>query len=185
MPNTTLSDYIMVFEDAISQTYCQQLIEQFELSGALEICERPSGHRFTQLNITKNWPEQHELMLPIFMSYFTQFRTTTEAYYWPPAFSFEHIRLKRYLPNGRDHFPPHVDVVNHLSARRFVTAMIYLNEPEGGETVFPNLGVSIAPKPGKLAIFPPVWMFPHAGLPPRASPKYILHTYLCYGDTPS
>lgn len=182
MLNTSLSDYVMVFEDAIAPAYCQRLIDRFEHSEALEACERQAGHSFTQLNVTRHWPDEHEAIVPVFMSYFTQYRTRTEAYYWPPAFAFEHIRLKRYLPNGRDHFPPHVDVMTHQSARRFVTAMIYLNAPQGGETVFPNLGVSIAPSPGRIAVFPPVWMFPHAGLPPQASAKYILHTYLCYGD---
>jgi hypothetical protein len=61
-----------------------------------------------------------------------------------------------------------------------MTAMIYLNAPGGGETVFPNLGLSIQPEAGKLLAFPPIWLFPHAGLPPLGGPKYILHTYLCY-----
>jgi len=69
-----------------------------------------------------------------------------------------------------------------VSARRFMTAMIYLNAPDGGETVFPNLGLSITPQPGRLIVFPPLWLFPHAGLPPLTRPKYILHTYLCYGS---
>jgi hypothetical protein len=98
----------------------------------------------------------------------------------PAQAAFEHLRIKRYLPNGQDFFGPHVDVVNQLSARRFITAFIYLNEPEGGETVFSNLGLSIAPETGKLLMFPPLWLFPHEGRPPRAIPKYILHTYLCY-----
>jgi prolyl 4-hydroxylase len=34
--------------------------------------------------------------------------------------------------------------------------------------------------PGRLVIFPPLWIFPHAGLPPRDRPKYIVHRYLWY-----
>jgi hypothetical protein len=93
---------------------------------------------------------------------------------------FEHLRLKRYLPNGRDSFSLHVDVMEQAAARRFMTAILYLNAVEGGQTVFPGLDVAIAPAPGKLVAFPPLWLFPHAGLPPRSDPKYILHTYLCY-----
>jgi hypothetical protein len=88
--------------------------------------------------------------------------------------------MKRYLPNGRDFFPLHVDVMGQVASRRFMTAFIYLNTPLGGETVFPNLNISIAPEPGKLLAFPPIWLFPHAGLPPKSSAKYTLHTYLCY-----
>jgi hypothetical protein len=61
-----------------------------------------------------------------------------------------------------------------------MTAIVYLNETDGGETVFPNLDLVVEPRAGKCIAFPPLWMFPHAGQPPRSRPKYILHTYLCY-----
>ena len=93
--------------------------------------------------------------------------------------------MKRYLPNGHDSFPLHVDVMDHAAARRFMTAIIYLNTPVGGETVFPGLDIAVAPEPGKLVAFPPIWLFPHAGLPPQSRAKYILHTYLCYPPAPA
>jgi hypothetical protein len=75
---------------------------------------------------------------------------------------------------------PHVDVMDHTTASRFITAILYLNTCSGGETYFPDLNVSIAPAPGRLLVFPPLWTFPHAGLPPRERAKYIIHTYLWY-----
>jgi len=48
----------------------------------------------------------------------------------------------------------------------------------GGETRF--VDVMIKPKKGNLLVFPPLWMFPHAGLIPISSPKYIISTYLHY-----
>ena len=89
--------------------------------------------------------------------------------------------MKRYLPDGRDNFPPHVDANDQETSTRFVTAILYLNDPGGGgETVFPELGVMMSPRPGNMMLFPPLWTFPHAGLPPRHRPKYILHSYLRY-----
>jgi len=181
MPVASLSDYVTVFDDVLAVDQCAALIERFEASTDQELCQRDTGHSFTQINVTKCWPDQHDIIWPVFMSHFTEYRTKTEAYFWPPEFAFEHVRMKRYLPNGRDCFPPHVDVMGQVSARRFMTAMIYLNAPEAGETEFTSLGISVAPATGKLVAFPPLWLFPHAGLPPRSSPKYILHTYLCYG----
>ena len=84
------------------------------------------------------------------------------------------------MPGGQDHFPPHVDVTNAEESRRFLTAILYLNDPGGGETVFPGLDLQVMPAPGRMVIFPPLWLFPHAGLPPRDRPKYILHRYLWY-----
>ena len=182
MANTALADFITTYDGAMTPEHCQMLIDRFEACDDLEHTQREGGHSFTQLNVTKAWPDVQDLVWPVFLSHFVDYRTRAEAAFWPPQFAFEHIRLKRYLPNGRDCFPPHVDTMDPVSARRFMTAMIYLNAPDGGETVFPNLGLSITPQPGRLIVFPPLWLFPHAGLPPLTRPKYILHTYLCYGS---
>ena len=180
MANTTLSDHVMVFTDTLSPAHCRTLIDRFESSPDQEVSAREAGHSFVQLDITEKWPDQHAILLPIFLAHFNKYQLALNAGFWPPSFSFEHLRMKRYLPNGRDCFPPHVDVMGQVAARRFMTAFIYLNAPAGGETVFPNLDIAVAPEPGKLLAFPPIWLFPHAGLPPRSSPKYILHTYICY-----
>jgi len=178
---STPCDHIMVFAETLGAADCQRLIERFEASAELEPRQRENGYSFTQLDATKHWPEESEMLLSVFLKYFNVYRREVGARFWPANFAFENIRLKRYLPNGRDAFLPHVDVVDQLSARRFMTGMIYLNGPDGGETVFPDLELSIAPERGKLLAFPPLWMFPHAGLPPRDAPKYVAHTYLCYG----
>jgi prolyl 4-hydroxylase len=177
---TSLSDHIMVFADTLSLSHCETLIDRFESSLDHESCQLEAGYSFSQLNITEKWPDQNKVLVPIFLSYFNRYQVAVNARFWPPAFSFEHLRIKRYLPNRRDLFPLHVDVMGQVAARRFMTAIIYLNTPAGGETVFPSLDISIAPEPGKLLAFPPIWLFPHAGLPPQSSAKYILHTYLCY-----
>jgi len=178
--NTSLSDHVMVFDGALAPQHCQMLIDRFESSSDHEACQLESGYSFCQLNVTQKWPDQSQFLVPIFLSYFNRYQAAVNARFWPPTFCFEQLRMKRYLPNGRDLFPPHVDVMGQVAARRFMTAFIYLNATAGGETVFPNLGISVAPEPGKLLAFPPIWLFPHAGLPPKSNPKYILHTYLCY-----
>jgi hypothetical protein len=177
---TSLPDYIMLGENVLSPEHCRRLIQRFEASEALEVCQRHGGHSFTQLEITTAWPDEHALLLPVFLGHFQLYRKLTKAFYWPEHFAFEHLTMKRYFPDAQDYFGPHVDVVDQLSARRFITAFIYLNKPEGGETVFPNLNFSVSPETGKLLAFPPLWLFPHEGRAPRLTPKYILHTYLCY-----
>lgn len=170
----------MVFADALSAPRCRALIERFEASPDQAVCERESGHSFVQVDVTRCWPDEHEALVPVLLSHFGKYQAAVNARFWPPKFAFENLRLKRYLPNGRDGFPPHVDVMCQAAARRFMTAILYLNAPDGGETVFPELAIAVSPEAGKLLAFPPLWLFPHAGLPPHSSPKYILHTYLCY-----
>jgi prolyl 4-hydroxylase len=180
LANTSLAEHIRVFDGALSAECCQTLIDRFESSSDHESCQLESGYSFCQLNVTQKWPDQNQILVPIFLSYFNRYQAAVNARFWPPKFCFEQLRMKRYLPNGRDLFPLHVDVMGQVAARRFMTAILYLNSGDGGETVFPSLDMSIAPERGKLLAFPPLWLFPHAGLPPKCSPKYILHTYLCY-----
>jgi prolyl 4-hydroxylase len=178
---SSLLDYITTNKNVLTPEHCQRLIDRFEGSAEVEVCKR-RGFSFTSLEITTAWPDENALLLPIFLENFQKYKRLTNAIYWPANIGFEHLRIKRYLPNEQDFFVPHVDVVDQISARRFVTAIIYLNEPEGGETIFPDLDLTIAPETGKLLAFPPLWLFPHEGRPPRLVPKYILHMYLCYGS---
>jgi len=177
---TPLDSHIQTYDEALSPSHCDKLIALFESSPDKELCRREAGHSFAQLDLTQHRPDEHTNLIPIFHAHFGRYQKTVNAKFWPPRSAYEHLRLKRYLPNGRDHFPEHVDVMTHAAARRFMTAIVYLNSPQGGETVFPGFDITIKPERGKLLAFPPLWPFPHAGLPPKAGPKYILHTYLCY-----
>ena len=179
---TSLSDLIVLTDGVLPASHCERLINRFEEAETRQICKRDGGHSFSQIEITTAWPDEHAVLLPIFLAHFQRYQQTTGSFHWPANIAFEHLRVKRYMPGGQDFFSRHVDVVDQQTARRFITGFIYLNEPEGGETVFPGLDLSVAPETGKLIVFPPLWPFPHEGRPPRSSPKYILHTYLCYGS---
>jgi len=120
------------------------------------------------MSVSRHWPEVETQVARVMMTCLQQYwQAMGIGPYWPEKPLAEEIRLKRYLPDGRDAFPPHVDVMDDGDSRRFVTAILYLNQPGGGETVFPGLDVSVPPAPGRLVVFPPLWLFPHAGLPPR------------------
>jgi hypothetical protein len=177
-----LSDYVKAYEGTLSAQQCQALIERFEAAHPLHERKAAEGsYSFAQLSVSRHWPEVETQVARIMMTCMQQYWQALEiGAYWPAKPQAEEIRLKRYLPDGRDNFPPHVDVMDDADSRRFVTAILYLNDPGGGETVFPGLDLSVPPAPGRLVVFPPLWLFPHAGLPPRDRPKYILHSYLWY-----
>ena len=99
---------------------------------------------------------------------------------FPSKYAFEEYRLKKYS-RVVDEFKDHVDVQDHSSARRFLVIFLYLNDGfEGGTTSFPKLDIDIEPKCGRLLIFPPNWMFRHAGRPVLDDSKYIIGSYLHY-----
>jgi len=180
-----LADLVMVYPDRLPPAQCQELIQGFEARAADQVIRQGEGNapRFTELNLTQCWPEGHELafgaILPVFETYSRDLQINTVQ--WPAELAFEELRIKRYWPGGEDEFPDHVDVGDHASARRFVAAMLYLNDVEdGGATEFPLWGQQIQPRAGSVVVFPPLWPWLHAGRPPQSGPKYILSTYLHY-----
>ena len=61
-----------------------------------------------------------------------------------------------------------------------IAFQVYLNDVhEGGRTIFSD-DVNITPEKGKMIMFPPLWLFPHAGEKPKSNAKYILGSYLHY-----
>jgi prolyl 4-hydroxylase len=182
----SLSDYIKVYERTLLPEQCQSLIERFEASPGLHERKAEEGsYSFMQLSVSHHWKEVEAAVGKTIITCLKHYWQSLEiGPYWPSKPLSEELRLKRYLPDGRDSFPPHVDVMDDGNSRRFITAILYLNDPGGGETIFPGLDVCVAPAAGRLVVFPPLWLFPHAGMPPRDRAKYILHTYLWYPPRP-
>lgn len=180
-----LADLVMIYPEQLPPAQCQELIAGFEARAADQIMRQGEGNapRFTELNLTQCWPEGHELafnaMLPVFERYSRDLQIDTAQ--WPEDLAFEELRIKRYCPDGDEQFPEHVDVGDHASARRFLAAMLYLNDvDQGGATEFPLWGQQIQPCAGSVVVFPPLWPWLHAGRPPVSGAKYILSTYLHY-----
>ena len=46
--------------------------------------------------------------------------------------------------------------------------------------MFPRLDLAVPARAGRLLVFPPYWMYQHAGRPPLSGDKYILSTYLVF-----
>ncbi len=84
----------------------------------------------------------------------------------PNSPKYSDLILKRYRPQLEERFQLHFDAVNHL-ANRYLVLLWYLNDvAEGGETRFPQLGITVPARQGRLLVFPPYWMYQHEGLPP-------------------
>ena len=102
----------------------------------------------------------------------------------------EAVQGQRYLPGQQ--FQPHNDwfyvsekywtLEEARGGQRSWTAMAYLNEvEEGGETLFTEIGIQIAPKPGVLLVWNnalpdgrPNEGTMHAGMPVVKGAKYVI-----------
>ena len=90
------------------------------------------------------------------------------------------VPIKRYRPGGAERFQVHFDALGD-KCNRYLVYIWYLNDVNrGGETHFPDLDLKIEARAGRLLMFPPYWLFQHAGLPPESGDKYIISTYAVY-----
>jgi prolyl 4-hydroxylase len=189
---TDLRHFIRAYDDAIAPALCARIVALFEASPQHQ--SGPRGRRVGERDPRGqfNWVQMNTADVAAFGEIdghiVQQVNRLVERYaadtgYTLFPYGFEDFLIKRYRASGEEQFPPHVDVSNANTMHRMLAVLLYLNEvPEGGATNFGRLGVEITPKPGRLLLFPPIWLYPHAGLPPRRGEKYILGTYLTYVD---
>jgi hypothetical protein len=103
----------------------------------------------------------------------------------PVAPKHSDLTIKRYQPVREERFQLHFDSIYSVS-NRYLVLLWYLNDvAAGGETRFPQLDIAVRPAAGRLLMFPPYWMYQHEGVPPSSGDKFILSTYLLFGETPS
>jgi prolyl 4-hydroxylase len=184
-----LSDLIRVYDDALAPDFCARLVSGFEQTRALQVRNgrgvRPGleDSAWTELDVG-------QLADDAFRGFFLSEIERALGRYnadvklgipVPIRPRTDRLILKRYRPGGSESFQPHFDSIDEVCGR-YLVFLWYLNDvPEGGETEFVDLGIKVAPRTGRLLMFPPYWMFQHAGRPPAGGDKYILSTYLMFG----
>ncbi|HEV2608445.1 MAG TPA: 2OG-Fe(II) oxygenase [Xanthomonadaceae bacterium] len=187
-PDGHLSRFVQCYDHAMSAEMCSRLIAGFDSMPHLQTAngrDQRAGMEdsaWTELNIT---PFADQAMQGYFYAqidrhvalYNDALNLTIPV---PIRPKLEELRIKRYRAGGQEMFQPHFDAIDY-KANRYLVLLWYLNNVEkGGETVFCDIGMTIAPRAGRLLIFPPYWMFQHAGLPPISNDKYIISTYLLF-----
>jgi hypothetical protein len=189
---TDLRHFIRTYDDAIAPALCAHIVALFE--GAPQHHRGPRGRGVGerdprgQFNWVQMSTSDSDAFGEIDNHIVEQVNRHVERYaaetgYRLFPYGFEDFLIKRYRASDAEQFPPHVDVSNANTMHRMLAVLLYLNDvPAGGETAFGRLDVAIKPKAGRLMLFPPIWLYPHAGLPPERGKKYILGTYLTYVD---
>jgi hypothetical protein len=185
-----LRHFIRVYDGDFAPAFCSQMLASFD---ALKRFHAENGRSvragleesaWTELNVTR-------MADAAFLSYFRgRIDAALERYNRdvglaipvPNSPKHSDLVLKRYRPGREERFQLHFDAINHL-ANRYLVLLWYLNDvAEGGETRFPQLGITVPARQGRLLVFPPYWMYQHEGLSPRSGDKYIVSTYLLFTD---
>jgi len=180
-----LMDYVVRVENVISNELCDELIQKFEDNSYQYEDISQSSADFSQIDILRyrtTWGNNSDELLGVFKDKLQEYKKKVGIVQgmWPREMKFENIRIKRYLPNDKDEFRPHVDVTSLENARRFLVFFLYLDDNKGGHTSFPLENKASPCAKGSLLMFPPMWPWLHAGTKPIDKPKYIIGSYLHY-----
>jgi prolyl 4-hydroxylase len=188
LPVDALRSYVQVFDDALPRPFCAQMIESFQQMTAHHVVRKPGWRAGLD---TSSWTELDVSALAdeAFKGYFYKKMDEYQAIYnqrlgltipVPDSAEISPMRIKRYVAGTGEAFQPHFDAI-YEAANRYLVFLWYLNDvDEGGETEFCDLDLKVPARAGRLLMFPPYWMFQHAGRPPISGDKYFLSMYLLF-----
>ena len=176
---TKSSDFIYIQKDALPRSFCNNVIQKFELDDRKRQGQVGSGVRLDikrscDLSITgkEDWKSYDE-------AFFKSLNNALKEYlkFIPQEFiqfkalsRFEDdtgYQIQKTQPG--DYYIWHHD----QTKTRLVTFIWYLNDvKDDGYTEFID-GTRIQPEAGKLIIFPATWDFLHRGVSPKTETKYL------------
>lgn len=176
---TKSSDFIYIQKDALPKSFCDNVIQKFELDDRKRQGQVGSGVRLDikrscDLSISgkEDWKSYDE-------AFFKSLNNALKEYlkFIPQEFiqfkalsRFEDdtgYQIQKTQPG--DYYIWHHD----QTKTRLVTFIWYLNDvKDDGYTEFID-GTRIQPEAGKLIIFPATWDFLHRGVSPKTETKYI------------
>jgi prolyl 4-hydroxylase len=188
VPSRDLARFVQCFDNALNPAMCAQMVDSFEKLARFHTRNgrgatgQLNESAWTELNVSKVADAETQLFFRNqvfhYLDLYNKLLSLTLPI--PPRERLENLRIKRYLVEGAEQFQPHFDSLDY-TCNRYLVFIWYLNDvSEGGETDFPDLGLRVGARAGRLLVFPPYWMFQHAGLPPKSNEKYIISTYLLF-----
>tara|TARA_Y100001970_G_C14210077_1_gene846356 strand:+ start:1040 stop:1639 length:600 start_codon:yes stop_codon:yes gene_type:complete len=177
-----MNDTIRVYDKALPDGWCDSLIKSFEnLKENHSKINRNQCPQFTEMCINTHAKQYTSGLVQFVLRVYDKYIADVNTKFLPDFKSLEEFRLKRYIPNTGDRFDEHVDIKRLRTSKRALSFLFYLNTCDG-DTVFTRQDLNITPKCGRVVVFNPTWEYPHKGLPPQTTNKYVLSTYLHYPD---
>lgn len=183
-------NFVGIYDDCFTDKFCDDLIEYFEwCQKNNRTFSRPEDERIkkddsTSLNpvntqeISFSYPNIQGFIGEFNDKFWNQCYKEYIANYSVLADYEKHTiytyKLQKTLPAGGYHIWHSEDGAKNFAFRTGVY-ILYLNDvEEGGETEFLYQQMRVAPKKGRLVIFPPNYPWAHRGNPPLSGVKYIM-----------
>ena len=196
MKKSTYENFVGIYDDYFSPEYCNSLIEHHTwCSKNNKSYNRPDTNIIKEDESTNLNPanvEEINFAFPNIQGFIGEFNTT----FWDECYreyrakystldqydqhTIYTYKIQKTLPGGGYHVWHCEDGTKTFNSRIGVY-ILYLNDvEEGGETEFLYYSKRIAPKQGRLLIFPPNYPWTHRGNPPLSGTKYIMTGWIEY-----
>lgn len=176
-------DFIMVLDNVIPESLIDRLLD-YHTSARQRGMTHPGGgaggytpeaKKSEQITLHLDNPLQHEVDQIFIAARERYLDKVTPGYPDSLVFRSRPSHLVRY-PQGVGEMMTHADMQS-ASVAREITLVGYLTTvDEGGETLFSHQGIAVRPVRGRVAVFPPFWMFPHSSQVPVTQDKYVVAT---------
>lgn len=195
MSKNTNPNFIGIYDNALSERQCVQLIQYFEDYPN----KTPGGfysNSFQRLIVNKEKKDSTDITLNFFNKSSTSVtirealtkgtKQYREDYPACDIMSFWDVysgyKIQKYLP-GQGFHQVHCESGSKGLSNRVLVWMIYLNTiTDGGETRFPAYDLNVKAEVGKLLIWPAGFTHIHHGLVSETQTKYIATGWYTFTD---
>ena len=174
-------DYIMILDDVLTPDQCRMIVERYiadPTRGYVPPNPNNPGEREyrdgEQLRISgkEEWKDVDHLVFETIgkgiSAYFDRYKFCFAAR--DRGYTISHMK-----PGEKTSY--HADNIGYMQCTRHLSAVIYLNEVKGGETVFPHQRRAVEPKAGRMALFPPFYTHRHYSNPAE-SERFIVVAFI-------
>ena len=187
-----ITDFISVYEDAISEEYCEKFIGYIEhyVENGIILREPFEPDHKDHSTINFNNDANYDMLsgdnlpltfLPMIKEYVDDYLERYSLLKHEILLMFD-VKAKKIPVGGGFHRWHYENGGLQVSPRKLVV-QLYLNTvEEGGETEFLYINKRVKAKQGTLIIFPAAFTHTHRGNPPIGQDKYILTTWVVSQD---
>ena len=188
-----ITDFIKVYDDAVSEEYCQKFIGYIEhyVENGIILKEPSEPDHKDHSTVNFHNDAKYDMLagdqlpltfLPMIKEYVDDYLATYSLLSKEILLMFD-VKAKKIPIGGGFHRWHYENSSLQASARKLVV-QLYLNTvEEGGETEFLYINKRVKAKQGTLIIFPAAFTHTHRGNPPIGQDKYILTTWVISQDS--
>ncbi|ARF08279.1 2OG-FeII oxygenase superfamily protein [Catovirus CTV1] len=184
-----MSNYIQIYENAMTNEFCDSLVEFYKNNPNLVQRFDHEWRRSSSLPLYNNLPSE------LFNNMKDNIRTHLEKYkkdigdsagagtlHFCTLLEAPNLLCYDNTSDKPEHFHTHSDNWSIQSSTRQVSVIMYLNDvEEGGNTVFPFYNLSVKPKKGTILMFPAFFCFSHYAEKPKSNTKFAIVTWVHFG----